>query len=78
MRTIRLTGRVDEHRRLSADVPAGVEPGPVELELLLPSEEDEAGQQWARGVAREWEAELSDPRQDIYTLSDGEPVDGAR
>ena len=28
----------------------------------------------APGVARQWEDELSDPRQDIYTLADGEPV----
>jgi hypothetical protein len=29
------------------------------------------------GVAREWEAELSDPREDLYSLADGEPVDAA-
>jgi hypothetical protein len=27
------------------------------------------------GVANEWAGELSDVRQDIYTLADGEPVD---
>jgi hypothetical protein len=42
------------------------------------SDEDEAGTVWARGVAREWAGELSDSRQDLYTLTDGQPVDAAR
>jgi len=40
--------------------------------------EDEAGAAWAMGVAREWSAELSDVREDIYTLNDGEPINGRR
>jgi hypothetical protein len=76
--TIRLTGHVDDQHRLEADVPATVGPGPVELLLLVPSrDEDEAGSEWATGVAREWATELSDPGEDIYTLADGEPVDAA-
>jgi len=42
------------------------------------NEEDEAGTAWAMGVAMEWSAELSDPREDIYTLNDGEPIHGRR
>jgi hypothetical protein len=38
--------------------------------------EDEAGTAWASGVAHEWSAELSDTREDIYTLDDGEPIHG--
>jgi hypothetical protein len=38
------------------------------------NEEDEAGTAWAMGIANEWSAELSDTREDIYTLNDGEPV----
>ncbi len=41
-------------------------------------EEDEAGAAWARGVAHEWSAELSDPGEDIYTLKDGEAIHGRR
>ncbi len=41
-------------------------------------DEDEAGATWAMGVAQEWSAELSDAREDIYTLDDGEPIDGRR
>jgi hypothetical protein len=29
---------------------------------------------WTAAVAQEWEDDLSDSRQDIYTLADGEPV----
>jgi hypothetical protein len=47
---------------------------PVRLIVLLPGE-DEAGGFWADGVASEWSAELSDPREDIYTLEDGQLVD---
>ena len=38
--------------------------------------EDEAGAAWELGVANEWSAELSDTREDIYTLNDGEPIHG--
>ena len=33
---------------------------------------------WARGIAAEWADELSDPRQDIYTLEDGQPLNASR
>jgi hypothetical protein len=42
------------------------------------TDEDEAGAAWAEGIAREWQAELSDPREDIYTIEDGEPVNEFR
>ena len=38
-------------------------------------EEDKAGAAWASGISGEWWAELSDCRDDMYTLADGEPVD---
>jgi hypothetical protein len=45
---------VDENHHLSADVPADVAAGPVEIVIVLPpSEEDDAGQHWERGVAAE-------------------------
>jgi len=83
MKTIELIGQVDEQHRLSAQVPSEVPPGPVKLALVVESngvatdEEDEGGAQWACAIAREWADELADERQDIYTLSDGEPVNGA-
>lgn len=35
---------------------------------------DEAERVWMAGVAREWADDLADPRQDIYTVDDGNPV----
>ncbi len=38
--------------------------------------EDDAGLHWVDGLAHEWQAELGDPHEDIYTLADGIPVAG--
>jgi len=77
MRALELFGDVDEHHQLHARVPEELPAGPVRLIVLLP-EEDEAGAAWALGVAREWSAELDDPREDLYTLEDGQPVNAPR
>lgn len=79
MNTVKLTGVVDEHHRLTVDVPPNVAPGPVEVIVLLPSpSEDENDQSWAQGIAALWAADWNDPREDIYTLEDGKPVDDPR
>jgi len=79
MGTIKVIGHVDDQHQLRAEVPESVAPGPVHVVVLLPSaSEDDAGAAWMAGIAREWTAELSDPREDIYTMTDGEPVDGSR
>ena len=77
MKAIELVGDIDEQHRLRAQVPEELPAGPVRLIVLLP-EEDDAGNAWARGVAREWSEELNDPKQDIYTLDDGQPLDAPR
>ncbi len=77
MKAIELIGDVDEQHHLHARVPSELPTGPVRVLLLLP-EEDEAGLSWAGGAAREWAEELADPRQDIYTLEDGQPIDAPR
>ena len=42
-------------------VPETVAPGPVEVMVLVDDpDEDDAGQNWSAGVAREWAAELAD------------------
>lgn len=76
MKAIELIGDIDDQHRLRARVPEELPAGPVRLIVLL-SEEDESGAVWTQGVAREWADELSDSRQDIYTLADGQPVDSA-
>ena len=79
MTGLKVFGQVDQSHRLSAVVPESIDPGPIEILLIPPRrDEDEAGKAWAEGVAREWHDELSDPREDIYTLADGEPVDESR
>jgi hypothetical protein len=74
MQPIRVLGEVDDQHRLLATVPDSVPPGSVEVVVIARQpEEDDAGENWMAGIAREWHAELSDPREDIYTLEDGEP-----
>ena len=77
MKAIELVWDIDEQHRLQAQVPAELPTGPVHLIVLLP-EEDDAGTSWAKGIAREWAEELSDARQDIYTLEDGQPLNAPR
>ena len=74
MNTIRIVGQIDDNHRLSAEVPDSVPPGPVTVLIVPASQEDDAGHAWMTGIAEEWAEDLNDPRQDIYTLADGEPV----
>lgn len=39
---------------------------------------DETELIWMQAIAEEWQEELADPREDIYTLEDGEPIDALR
>ncbi|ETX09303.1 hypothetical protein [Candidatus Entotheonella palauensis] len=77
MKAVELIGEIDDQHHLHAQVPENLLPGRVRLIVLLP-EEDDAGAAWMQGIGKEWEAELNDPREDIYTLEDGSPVDEAR
>ena len=74
MTTVRVNGTVDENHQLTAEVPKTVPAGPVTVLIVPSSLEDHAGDAWMSGVARQWADDLSDQRQDIYTLGDGEPV----
>lgn len=79
MQTLKVLGQVDDLHRLSATVPESIGPGPVEILVIVPTlNEEDDHLAWFRGVAHEWEEELSDTRQDLYTLADGEPIDGSR
>lgn len=76
MQTFKVTGEVDQHGRLVATVPDSIAPGPVEVVIIAPTHsEDVAEENWMAGVAREWHDDLNDPRQDIYSLTDGVAVD---
>jgi len=76
-KAIELVGDIDEQHRLRAQVPKEFPAGPVRLIVLLP-DEDDAGSVWGSGIAKEWSDELSDAKQDIYTLADGQPVNAPR
>jgi hypothetical protein len=74
MNIVKLSGKVDENRRLSVQVPASIRPGPVTVLVLPEMHEDDEAQAWTAAIAQDWADELSDPAQDIYTMTDGEPV----
>lgn len=85
MKTIELIANVDAQHRLSVEVPADVMPGPVKIILALPTDaEEEDGwsdreltdDEWRQIIAYSLRDELNDPREDVYTESDGEPVHG--
>ena len=72
MKTIELTGNVDEQHRLHVEVPANVPPGPVKVIVQLPDHEEDGDHgDWERGVAQVWATDWSDPAENIYTLEDG-------
>lgn len=77
MKAIELIGDVDVEHCLKAQVPEDLPAGPVRLLVLVP-EPDQADEIWMRAVAAEWSEDLSDPRNDLYTLDDGQALDGAR
>jgi len=79
VRAFELEAEVDEERRLSAVLPGNATPGRVRVIVLVPEADDAtADETWMRLVAHEWAQEIADEREDIYTVSDGEPVDAAR
>ena len=75
MNPVTITGKVNDQHFLSAQVPDSIPPGPVTILVLPAAEQDDAEQAWMAGIASQWTDELSDTRQDIYTLDDGAPVD---
>jgi hypothetical protein len=78
MKTLQLIGHVDENHRLSLEVPADVKPGPVRVIVQVADPEEEEVLAWEQAVNEDWAKEWSDPREDIYTLEDGKPVNEPR
>ena len=73
MRAIGIVGEIDEDHNIRAEAPPDLPPGRVQLIVVRP-DEDESGAFWPWDVSRAWIDELGHPRQDIYTLADGQPV----
>jgi hypothetical protein len=79
MKALEFVADVDEQHRLQLSLPEIPAPARLRVIVLVPEPgEDDAGLRWAQGIAREWATELADPREDIYTLEDGEPIDAER
>jgi hypothetical protein len=79
MKALEFVAEVDQQRHLQVTLPETFTPATVRVIVLVPEPgEDDGGIAWVQGIAREWAAELADPREDIYTLEDGEPADAAR
>jgi hypothetical protein len=74
MSRIEILGTVDDQHRLSLLVPDQVKPGPVKVILEIADDRDD---EWSQGVAEIWARDWNDPREDIYTLKDGEPINDA-
>jgi hypothetical protein len=77
MESFAIQGHIDDQHRLSAVVPDSVPAGTVTV-FVSTAQDDEAGAAWMAGIAHQWADELSDPRQDIYSLADGVAVDQAK
>ena len=48
------------------------------LSQFLHDPNDDAESDWAASISHEWAEELNDSREDIYSLTDGEPIDEGR
>jgi len=77
MKAIELIGHVDEQHRLHVELPAELPPGPVKV-FLSPATEEDAEGDWRALINHVWARDWSDPREDIYTLEDGEPSHESR
>jgi hypothetical protein len=75
MTAIEVTGTVDEHQRLELDENLPISgPRRVRVIVLYPSGEEWDEKEWLRAAARNSVFDyLSEPEEDIYSLSDGEP-----
>jgi len=79
MQTLRIIGEIDQQHRLVVCVPRSFPSGSVEVLLIArPDGDDDAGLQWMNGISQEWEGEMNDPREDIYSLTDGTAADEPR
>lgn len=74
-RAIEVGGTIDEQRELHLDEPLPVSgPSRVRVIILVPEEAQGEELEWLRAAATNQAFEpLKDPREDIYSLSDGKP-----
>lgn len=70
MLPIQVDGQIDDQHPLLAQVPGTLSPGPVTVWVSPKVADEEAATELMAGIAQEWADELSDEREDIYTLDD--------
>src|SRR5690606_27638345 len=75
MDAVRITGHVNDRHELSVQVPDSIPPGPVSILIVSATVQAEENGDWMEGIAQEWADQLSDSRQDLYSLDDGVPTD---
>ncbi len=75
MKPVELIGHVDEQHQLHVELPANIPPGRVKITLEAV---EEGIDEWRALINHAWSADWNDPREDIYTLEDGEPEHGPR
>lgn len=75
MGAVRITGHVNERHELSVQVPSSIPLAPVGILIVSATTPADEDGEWMEGMAQEWADQLSDPRQDLYSLDDGVPTD---
>lgn len=77
MTTTIVTGHIDEQHRLIVEVPHSLPPGPVTVSIQsgqTDAHSPATDLDWQSAIATEWSNFVNDPREDLYSLSDGEPI----
>ncbi len=75
MTAIEMTGRIDEHRQLRLDKPLPLS-GPVRVRVIVlyPVDDEEEEAEWLQAASHNPAFDfLSEPEEDIYSLTDGAP-----
>ncbi len=74
LKAIEVTGIVDEEHRLHLDEPLSlVGPGRVRV-IILVEDTEISEEEWLHAVSKNPAFDfLKDPREDIYTIEDGQP-----
>ena len=77
MATLDLEGTIDSTGRLIVDTPLPLQPGRVRVRVDLDdaATPDDEETLFRALVTHSWADSLSDPREDLYTLADGVPID---
>jgi len=79
MKTFDLEGTIDPSGRLIVETPLPLRPGRVRVRVDVDEEDAAEGEEeiFRAMVAHSWADSLNDPREDLYTLADGVPIDPA-